>query len=188
MPRICLFGGSFDPIHAGHLHIAQAAQQACQLDEIVFLPAACSPFKMEHTPLLSEQQKLELLHLATKKLAWAQVSDVDLKLPRPSYSWRVVEHWLQLNPNCELFWLMGVDQWQELKRWARFDYLIDKLHFIVHHRDEAPAPRAGVRTTFLAGHHPASSSAIREAILAGKCLPDNYLVEGTGDLLRQLIF
>ncbi len=186
MRKICLFGGSFDPVHAGHIHIAQAAQQVCNLDELIFLPAACSPFKLEHEPLLTDEQKIELLKIATNHLSWASVSTLDLELPRPSYSWRLVEHWRTLQPDSKLYWLMGVDQWNQLEQWARPEYLIENLHFIVHHRDKAPQAKKEVQATFIEGHHPASSSAIRDAIEAKENIPSNYLIDGTEKLLHQL--
>ncbi len=182
-PKICLFGGSYDPIHAGHIHIATAAKQACGLDELIFLPAACSPFKVGRKTLFTDEQRLKLIELAIAELDWAQLSQLDLELPPPSYSWRVVERWLEERPDCELYWLMGLDQWQQLEEWARFDYLVEKLHFIVHHRGDAPEPRAGLRSTFSAGHHPASSSAIRDCLQSGNSVPADYIAQGTESFL-----
>lgn len=174
--KTCLFGGSFDPVHAGHLAIAAAAQQLCALDEVVFLPAACSPFKQGKSTYFTDVQRLHMLHLATAELPWATVSELDLQLPPPSWSWRIVEHWHQQHPEAELYWLMGTDQWEQLHRWARYDYLCELLHFIVYHRDEAPQPRPGVRSTFICtGMHPASSSVIREALQNGTVVPDGWL-------------
>ncbi len=161
MKKICLFGGSFDPVHEGHLFIARAAKERCSLDEVIFLPAARSPFKTEQHLYFSDEERLQLLCETTTPLPWATVSDLDLQLPPPSWSWRLVEHWRNECPEAELYWLMGTDQWEELERWGRYDYLIEQLHFIVHHRGSAPQPREGVHATFIAGHHPASSSAIR---------------------------
>ncbi len=187
MSRICLFGGSFDPVHAGHLHIAQAAQQACGLDEVIFLPAACSPFKTDSQHLFNDAQRVELLKQATQQLPWAHVSKLDLTLPHPSYSWRLVEHWRSIAPDGELYWLMGVDQWQELERWGRYNYLVENLHFIVYHRHHAPEPRKGVRASFLSGHHPASASAIRKAIQLGICPPEDYLTDASWELIQQML-
>lgn len=174
--KTCLFGGSFDPVHAGHLHIAAAAQRECGLDEVVFLPAACSPFKQGKNTFFTDAQRLRMLHLATADLPWARVSELDLQLPPPSWSWRIAEHWHQNTPGTELYWLMGTDQWEQLHRWARYDYLRELLHFIVYHRDTPPHPRPGVRSTFICtGLHPASSSRIRESILRGTTLPADWL-------------
>ncbi len=189
--KTCLFGGSFDPVHAGHLAIASEAQRVCGLDSVVFLPANCSPFKAQGSALFSAEERLELLRVATRGVAWARVSDLDLRLPAPSWSWRVVEQWRRESPEDELFWLMGTDQWVLLHQWARFDYLRSHLHFIVYHRgkdaDAAPQPREGVRATFISGSHPASSSAIRAALLAGDALPDGWLEPGSEARMRALL-
>ncbi len=183
--KTCLFGGSFDPVHAGHITIATAAQQQCGLDEVVFLPAACSPFKQENTTLFTDAQRLHMLHLATDEFPWASVSELDLQLPPPSWSWRIAEHYHTTHPEAELYWLMGTDQWEQLHRWARYDYLCELLHFIVYHRGQAPQPRSGVRSTFICtGLHPASSSAIREAIRTGAPLPENWLPSAVETYIR----
>ncbi len=179
--KTCLFGGSFDPVHSGHLQMAAEARRACGLDRLVFLPAACSPFKLESTALFTDEQRLELLRFATAELPWAAVSELDLRLPPPSWSWRVVEAWKEEHPQDELYWLMGTDQWEQLHRWARYEYLAEHLHFIVYARGEGaaalPQPREGVRATFIRGHHPASSSAIRRALRENTPLPPGWIPE-----------
>ncbi len=173
--HICLFGGSFDPVHCGHLHIAEAAQRTCGLNKVIFLPAACSPFKVDQQTMFNDRERLNMLELATQDYVWAEVSDLDLVLPPPSWSWRIVEYFRRSASESELYWLMGTDQWQALHRWARYDYLVEQLTFIVYHRGEAPAPREGVRSCFIRGHHPASSTGIREALKSGLSLPPNWL-------------
>lgn len=173
--KICLFGGSFDPVHSGHLSIAVAAKECAGLDRVVFLPAACSPFKTGKQTMFDGEARMNLLRLAIQEFPWAEVSDLDLMLPPPSWSWRLVEHYRQSFPQAELYWLMGTDQWEQLHRWARFDYLVENLSFIVYHRTTPPHPREGVRSIFISGDHPASSSAIREALLTGGSIPETWL-------------
>lgn len=173
--KLCLFGGSFDPVHGGHLHIAQAAYETCTLDKMLFLPAACSPFKQGRRTMFTDEQRMKLLQLATAHLPWAEVSALDLELPPPSWSWRLVEIMLQQYPDAELYWLLGSDQWDALHRWARYDYLTQHLHFIIYHRGAPPMQRNDARGTFIRGHHPASSTAIREAFLKGTPLPEGWL-------------
>lgn len=185
--KICLFGGSFDPIHSGHLTIAEAAVRECDLDKVIFLPAAQSPFKQGKTHLFSDAQRTELLRLATADLPWAEVSELDLQLPPPSWSWRLVEHFRNTYPAAELCWLLGTDQWQELHRWARFDYLAANLHFIVYHRGEAPQPRKGVVSTFIPGHHPAAATDIRHALTEGAPLPDAWMPPAAEQRARQML-
>ena len=77
--KICLFGGSFDPVHSDHLTIAEAAQQSANLDKVIILPAACSPFKTGKTTLFSAEERMNLLHHATQDRPWAEVSDLSHK-------------------------------------------------------------------------------------------------------------
>lgn len=185
--KTCLFGGSFDPVHAGHLAIAEAAQQQCGLNEVVFLPAACSPFKQDSSTYFSDAERLQMLRLATAGLPWATVSELDLQLPPPSWSWRLAEHWHTRHPGHELHWLMGTDQWEQLHKWARYDYLCELLHFIVYHRGQEPLPRPGVRSTFICtGMHPASSSVIRQALQNNTPIPAGWLPAEVEQLIHSL--
>ena len=183
--KICLFGGSFDPVHTGHLAIAQAAVTAAGLDRILFLPAACSPFKTGRQHLFTDKQRVEMLRIAVAGIPQAEVSELDLTLPPPSYSWRVVEACRKLYPQAELYWLMGTDQWEQLHRWARYDYLCEHLSFIVYHRDTAPQPRENTRAIFISGNHPASSSAIRKALSEGQLPPEEWIPTGLAGYLQQ---
>lgn len=180
--KICLFGGSFDPVHCGHIHIATEARAQVALDKVIFLPAACSPFKTGKNTLFDDTTRLAMLRKATQSLAWAEVSDLDLNLPPPSWSWRLVECYRNLLPEANLFWLMGTDQWEQLHRWARYDYLTQQLTFIVYHRAASPAPRENVRSIFIPGNHPASSSAIRQSLQNKTPLPPTWLPLGVEEI------
>lgn len=185
--KICLFGGSFAPVHNGHLMIAGAARKTCGIDRLIFLPAACSPFKTTEEKYFTDEERLDMLRLATEGLEWAEISELDLQLPPPSWSWRIVEHMRAAHPQAELCWLMGTDQWQQLHRWARYDYLVEQLTFIVYHREEAPEPRPGVRAEFTGGVlHPASSSAIRQALAENRAIPAGWLPERVEARAREI--
>ncbi len=183
--RLCLFGGSFDPVHAGHLHLACAAREAAQLDELIFLPAARSPFKCDSESFFSNEQRVALLRSMTRELSWASISELDLKLPPPSWSWRIVEHMRAAQPHSELYWLMGTDQWEQLHRWARYDYLCEQLTFLVYHRQNAPQPREQARAIFLEGDHPASSSELRDCFLHDQPIPEGWMDEASLALARS---
>lgn len=164
--NIGLFGGTFDPIHLGHSHIAEAAIRECSLDQLIFLPCRKSPHKtgVQHA---SGTDRLNMCRLATAGLDKVLVDDFDLTAPEPSYSWRTVEHMQQRFPDARLFWLMGTDQWQALPRWNRSEHLASLVEFIVFTRGETPASRDGYRMQVISGHHPASATQIRAAVAEG---------------------
>ncbi|MFC7336070.1 nicotinate (nicotinamide) nucleotide adenylyltransferase [Haloferula chungangensis] len=164
--RIALFGGTFDPIHLGHLKIAQLAVQALGLDEVRFLPCRISPHKTD-TPPTPGHHRLEMIRLAIRDLPWAVADDFDLKAPEPSYSHLTVAAVRRDHPDARIFWIMGHDQWEALPRWKEPQTLASELEFIVFSRDGNPRAREGWQLHSLEGTHPASASTIRESLRAG---------------------
>lgn len=161
--KICLFGGTFDPIHLGHLHIAKAAVDALCLDKVIFLPCKQSPHKSDRAQA-SDQDRLEMCHRATSHIDWAEVNDHDLVTGPPCYSWRAAETIAARFPDAELFWLMGTDQWQTLPHWNRPEHLASLVQFIVYTRGENPEPREGYQLHPISGNHPASATKIRASM------------------------
>lgn len=165
--RIALFGGSFDPPHAGHLEIARAAVKQCGLAQVVFIPCRESPLK-GRLPEASGAARLAMLRLALTGLRRASVSDWELCHAGPSYSWQTTEHFAAQYPTAALHWLMGSDQWRDVDKWARPEFLRDHLTFIVFPRDGIrPRPRHGWRSIFLPVEFPGSSTEARRLLGAG---------------------
>lgn len=163
LKRICLFGGTFDPIHLGHTHIASAAVEHLQLDKVIFLPCRQSPHKQGRKHA-AEKHRLRMCQLATEGLDWATVNDFDLTAPSPCYSWRTAEAMQKQYPEAQLYWLMGTDQWEALPKWNRPDYLAELVEFIVFTRGAPAQERQGFRMHAIEGSHPASATQIRETI------------------------
>lgn len=159
--RIALFGGTFDPVHAGHWHIAQLAREQVALDQVIFLPCQQSPHKTQSCDA-TMSDRLAMLRLATAHDPAMQVSDYEATAPIPSYSYRTVEHFIEQNPSAEWFWLMGGDQWLALPRWKHPEILAQHLTFLVFSRGQIPQAREGYRMQHLLGDHPASATALRE--------------------------
>lgn len=164
--KIALFGGTFDPVHLGHLHLAETARNALSLDEVRFLPCRVSPFKTGSAPTDSAD-RLDMLRLATRDLPWAVVDDDEVRHEGPSYSWRTAEAMKRRFPHARLFWIMGTDQWDVLPQWAHPEKLAACVEFVVFARGNPPQPRAGYRLHVVRGEHPASATAIREAVANG---------------------
>ncbi len=185
--NVCLFGGSFDPVHEGHRMIAARAVEMCGVERVFFLPCTRSPLK-EAEPFLSDAERLRLLELTLADAPWAQIDSLDLTMPPPSWTWRLVQEWENRHAGHRLFWLMGCDQWKAFDKWARTDFLVQKLTFIVHCRNgEHPEPRAGAHALFLAGDHPASSSEIRACMRIGKPIPRGWMNRNAEKALREML-
>ena len=164
--KIGLFGGTFDPVHLGHLHLAGLARDALGLDEVRFLPCPVSPHKSDSAPV-SGEDRCEMLRLATAGLPWAVVDDLELRQAGPAYSYLTAETLAEKFPLARLFWIMGGDQWDALPRWKNPQRLAALAEFAVLARGEPPQPRDGYRLHVVKGDHPASATVIREAISNG---------------------
>jgi len=165
--KIAVFGGTFDPVHLGHVHLAGLAQQALGLDELRFVPCRISPHKAGQAPAGGDD-RMEMLRRATADLAWGVVDDCELRSEEPSFSYATAEAMRDRFPGARLFWMMGGDQWDALPQWRYPQRLAACVEFIVFGRGDVPQPRAGYVMHALAGNHPAAACAIREAIAQGR--------------------
>lgn len=164
--RIGVFGGSFDPVHTGHIHLATLAKEAANLDEVWFLPCRISPHKTAHPPS-SGELRAGWLDLALAGVPWARTNRTELESDGPSFSYITLEKLNENNPGMEWFWIMGGDQWTALHTWKHPETLARLATFIVLARNDAEIlPRDGYRMIVVEGQHPASSTAIRDAIAA----------------------
>ncbi|MFT4175991.1 MAG: nicotinate (nicotinamide) nucleotide adenylyltransferase [Luteolibacter sp.] len=168
--NLALFGGTFDPVHLGHLHMARLAKEALALDEVRFIPCQISPHKTGTLPA-SPEDRLEMLRLATADLPWATLDDLELRRPGPSFSYQTAEEIAARFPDARLFWVMGGDQWSALPRWKHPEKIAALVEFIVIARNDTPQPRPGYRMHRISNEHPASSTEIRMALAAGKPAP-----------------
>lgn len=164
--KIALFGGTFDPVHRGHLHMAEAAHHSLKLDEVRFIPCEISPHKSDQKPA-SGRERYEMLQLATTGLSWAVVDDFELQKIGPSFSYQTAEAMAQRYPGDRLFWIMGGDQWAALPRWEKPELLAQLVEFIVIARGEVPQPRKGYRLHVIKSEHPASSTSLRQLVFQG---------------------
>lgn len=166
--RIAFFGGTFDPVHEGHLDVASKAVEKLNLDRVIFIPCRRSPHKSE-APGASDQERLAMLKLATADLPWVLVDDYELKKPPPSYTWETMEFFKTRFPaDARRFLLIGYDQWESLPRWNNIEKLAREVEFIVVGRQKQPQPRAGFQAHFIEGNHPASASQIRAALTSNE--------------------
>ena len=119
MKKIGIYGGSFDPIHHGHLILARDALEQLELDQMIFVPANISPFK--ESTHASPEMRLSMLRAAVAEESHFSAYDCEVRRPPPSYTIDTVDEIRAREPDAEFTWLVGEDHVEDLPNWRRFD-------------------------------------------------------------------
>jgi nicotinate-nucleotide adenylyltransferase len=127
--KIGLFGGSFDPVHLGHLFVAQAATEELGLDKLFFVPAAVSPFKPENK-MAPAELRLRLLRLALAGKVNCEVDEQEIRRGGISYSIETLRDYAKRFPAAKLFYLIGADNISKLNEWREADELAKLAEFV----------------------------------------------------------
>ena len=176
MKRIGLFGGSFDPVHLGHLLVAQAAREELELERLFFIPAAQSPFKPESQPAAGNE-RLRLLRLALAGKSWCELDQQEITRGGVSFTIDTVRDYVQRYPESKIFYLIGADNVSLLPKWRDSGELARLVEFVAVPRPGGtdavfPAPFRGSKLKgFPFG---VSSSQIRSRVKEG--MPIEHLV------------
>lgn len=141
MAGILLFGGSFDPIHHGHLIVARAAAELIAAERVVLIPGASPPHKPP-LRLSPADVRLELCRLAVGDDPLFEVSDWEARQTGPNYTLCTVRHFRQSLPaQTPLFWLLGMDSLAELPSWHRVDELVEACTLVTAGRPGVAPPQ-----------------------------------------------
>lgn len=133
--HIGLFFGSFNPVHVGHLALANFIAENSTLDEIWFVVSPQNPFK-DAKGLLNASHRVKMLELAIKRYHRFKVCDIELKLPTPSYSYKTLQQLGKLHPNKYFTIIMGSDNLATLNRWVNIEEILSKHKVMVYPRPE----------------------------------------------------
>ncbi len=128
--RVAFYGGSFDPLHHGHLTIAHALCEQFELDEFVFIPAFHAPHKKDKKPT-SAFHRFAMLALATNDEAKIRVSKMELDVPERPYSFETLTRLKTELPDTQIFFVMGADSWQEITTWREWEKVLTLVNIIV---------------------------------------------------------
>jgi nicotinate-nucleotide adenylyltransferase len=172
--KIGFLGGSFDPVHFGHLLAAQDVYEQYRFDRLFLVPAAQAPLKPQEVQS-SLEDRLAMLRAAIEWDRRFEVSDVELRRGGVSYTIDSVRHFRSAFPHDELFWIIGGDQLPQLNRWKDIAELAQLVEFIFLERPGHPAKQtpdiAGLRLHRCDGHLiEISSSELRQRVRRGLSL------------------
>ncbi|WP_291379227.1 nicotinate-nucleotide adenylyltransferase [Demequina sp.] len=176
-PRIGVLGGTFDPIHVGHLAVASEVCHALNLDRVLLVPALRQPFK-DAEGGASPAQRLEMCRLAVAADPRLEVSDVDVVRGDTTYTVDTLTDLAAMHPGAELFFIAGADAIARLSEWREPERLITLATFVAVARPGHPSPEPGA--THLVVHAPqmgVSSTEVRRRRRTGA--PVRYLVSDT---------
>jgi nicotinate-nucleotide adenylyltransferase len=155
LQRVAIYGGTFDPVHKGHVAVARTVLQLFELDEVLFVPAFVPPHK-RNAKVTSPFHRFAMLSLATEDDKQLRISTSDLDVPDEPYAVETVARIRSaVGKDTELFFLMGADSWLEIRSWHDWRRLMELCHFIVMTRPgyelnaagwaDMPIPASNVR-------------------------------------------
>ena len=138
--RIGIFGGSFNPIHNGHLFVAETVLKEFDLDRILFIPAFVNPFKQDHDKVVDDMDRYEMSKMAVADHPQFQVDDYELKKEGPSYTVATLQYFSNEIAEAEWFLIMGGDSLAGFPRWKNADKILNLATLIVYGREGSDFP------------------------------------------------
>ena len=131
--KVGLFGGSFDPVHRGHLALAQYLLECGAVEEVWLMVSPLNPLK-SGAQLSPDAERLEMARLAAADVPGVVVSDFELHLPRPSYTWRTLRTLREAHPDIEFSLIVGADNWLVFDRWQHPEEILAHHRLLVYPR------------------------------------------------------
>ena len=165
--RTAIFGGSFDPIHNGHIALARAVRDRGLADEVWFLITPLNPHK-QGKQLTDENLRLQMAQLALAGEEALTASDFEFSLPRPSYTINTLDALEKACPGREFLLLMGADNWYKIDKWYKSEEILARFGIIVYPRDGEEVPPLPPQALWLDSPlYDISSTEIRNAVATG---------------------
>lgn len=175
MIKTGLFGGSFNPIHNGHIALAQAVLRQCQLDEVWLMVSPQNPLKRNSSDLLDDSLRFEVAQKALADIDRVVACDYEFYLSKPSYTWDTLQHLSKDYPDRRFYLIIGGDNWAHFQRWCHWKDILWHHDLIVYPRDQ----HIGTIDVPLL---PVSSTEIRQKVKAGESI-SGLVPESVEDLV-----
>ena len=168
--KVAVFGGSFDPIHNGHLALAGEVLSRALADEVWFMVTPRNPHKQD--ALLSDEHlRFRMVQMAVEGKPGVKACDFEFALPRPSYTLNTLKALDEAFPGCEFSLLIGADNWEKFDRWYRHDEILARYKIIVYPRDNSAIPAVPDGVTWLSAKlHDVSSTRVRGFVAGGESI------------------
>jgi nicotinate-nucleotide adenylyltransferase len=131
--KVGILGGTFDPIHIGHLIAASSVYETLNLDSVVFMPAG-DPWQKRDRELSTGQQRLEMVKLAIANDVRFSASDIEINRSGPSYAIDTIREWKSENPDDELFWIVGSDALSGIPTWHEWEAFVNEVSIVAVNR------------------------------------------------------
>ncbi|PIE59532.1 MAG: nicotinate (nicotinamide) nucleotide adenylyltransferase [Desulfobulbus propionicus] len=179
--KIGLFGGTFDPVHSGHVIIARCALQQCSLDKVLFIPAPHPPHKK--APLASFAHRVKMLRLALSELANVDVSLIERECSRPSYTVNTVNTLKQRHADASFFLILGADSLVDLPYWHKAGELLAKIQLVVAGREKVAEKQLKEALALLIKMKPPGENTAEKLL---SFLPDMQWPVSSSSIRRQL--
>lgn len=132
--HIALMGGSFNPVHIGHIMVADFVRQVMDFDEVLMCVSPLNPLKAETNDLASDTDRMDMLRLACENRHGLIPCSIELTMPRPSYTIDTLNRLAQLHPDCDISIIIGGDNWQLFDRWRAAEEIIERFGVVVYPR------------------------------------------------------
>ena len=171
---IGIFGGSFNPIHNGHIALAKAFLEKENLDEVWFMVSPQNPFKVDQQ-LLADHLRLKLVSKAINYNPRFKASDYEFHLPKPSYTWNTLQHLTHDFPRYRFTILIGGDNWDAFNRWYHAEDILANYKLVVYPRRGQNLDKTSLPTNVSLLQTPLidiSSTTIRNRIKSGEDIND----------------
>lgn len=171
MLKVGIFGGSFNPVHTGHVALAKSLCEKARLDEVWFMVSPQNPFKAHATDLLADHLRLEMVRKAIENEPQLKASDYEFLLPKPSYTWNTLQALSADYPDTAFTLLIGGDNWAAFDKWYRSADILARYPIVVYprqgsHTGNVPEGVTIVETPLL----DISSTEIRQRIREGNSI------------------
>ncbi|MBW8190715.1 nicotinate-nucleotide adenylyltransferase [Neiella marina] len=181
--HIGLLGGTFNPIHNGHLELATYVQRRLGLDVMQLLPNHVPPHK--ETPMVNAKHRLAMVNAAIANYTQLDVNPIELARSQPSYSVDTLLTIRQQQPDNAIYFVMGMDSFASLSQWSRWQQLLDLCHLVICQRPGDAIPTKGIEAELLAQHQKSGISELNGKLSGHILCLNNPLWPVSSTQIRQ---